>query len=175
MIRLMFSLFISCLWVGSASAAVKVGAAPSPVTIGGEDGGLVKDGQAWQSSMLKDKVYMFMYVDPDESDTNEKLNERLKAEELPEDKFGSVVVINMAASWKPNGILSAVLKSKQEKYPNTIFVKDFKSRLVKEWGLADQAYNVLLFDKQGTLLLQKAGAFDDKEITEFISLVKKSL
>src|SRR5690606_18223676 len=157
------------------AAGIEMGAVPPAVTIKGDDGALVKDGGPWESSTIKDKIIMLVYVDPDEADTNEPLAERLKAEELPLDKFGSIAVINMAATWKPNMIISSILSGKQEKFPHTVYVKDLKKILVEKWSLADDAYNVLLFDRDGKLFFKKAGKFSDSEINDFVALVKSRI
>lgn len=144
------------------------------VTLEKELGGRL-DGSAWSSSELQGKVHVLFYVDPDEKDLNEPLGERLKAENFSRENYQSIAVINMAATWLPNFALEGSLKSKQEKYPDTTYVKDFKKELVKKWELADDSNNVLLFDKQGNILYKIMGAATAEQIEEFISLVKKNL
>lgn len=133
------------------------------------------DGSAWISSELQNKVHVLFYVDPDEKDLNEPLSERLKAENFDRANYQSVAVINMAATWLPNFALEGSLKSKQEKYPDTIYVKDFEKVLVKKWELKDDSNNVLLFDKKGSVLYKIMGAATNEQIEEFIGLIKKNL
>ena len=71
-------------------------------------------------------------VDPDESDLNNHVSEALKAEKFPLEKYGSIAIINMAATWLPNFALNMKLKSKQENYKNTVYVKDLQKILVQE-------------------------------------------
>ena len=158
----------------SASANPDIGAAPAAVTLKGDLGGRV-DGTEWTSDMLKDKVWGFFYVDRDKKDINEKLEAKLKEQNFPADKYGSVAVINMDATWLPNGIIASSLKSKQEQYPTTVYVKDLKRHLVKEWKLKDDDYNALVFDKEGKVRFFKSGALADADIETMISTIKSLL
>lgn len=158
----------------SSLFALKIGAVPENVTIDGDDGGLVAGG-AWHSSMLKDKVHVLFYVDPDEKDTNEAFSEALKKANFDHAKYTSVAIVNLAATWKPNVIINALLKSKQKKFPHAIYVKDKHKVLVKKWGLADDASDILVFDKTGVLLYSHTGRLDDKEIEKVLSLIKEHL
>lgn len=156
------------------TANLKIGDIPKEVTLEGESGGKV-DGTAFSTSEIKGKVYTLMYVDPDEKDLNQQLEAALKAQEFPKDRYGSIAIINMAATWKPNVFINSALKEKQEKFPNTIYVKDIKKTLVKEWSLTDDSYDVLTFNKEGKLLFSKSGKFNDEDVTKLISIIKDNL
>ena len=161
----LFSVFISNLW------AVNVGEMPKNVTIEGKNGGLVSGG-TWDSAMLQDKVYVVFYVDPDEKDTNEAFADALKAANLDKTKYATVAIINLAATWKPNIVIEALLKSKQKKFPEAIYVKDKKKVLVKEWGLEDDSSVITVIDKGGKVLYTRAGKLDASEITKVITLIQ---
>jgi len=150
--------------------AINLAEVPTEVTIANEDGGRI-DGTAWSSSMLKEKVYVIFYVDPDEKDTNNALSEALKAKNYDLNNYGSVAIINLAATWLPNFAIESKLKEKQELYPDTIYVKDKKSVLVKEWGLKDDSSDILLFNKEGKLLYSFAGKLDSTEIQKVLDLI----
>ena len=165
---------ILSLLVATASWALSVGEVPAAVSIDGKNGGLVSGG-AWSSSMLKDKVYAVFYVDPDEKDKNEKFADALKASNFDHLKYGSVAIVNLAATWKPNVIIEALLKSKQEKFPNAVYVKDKRKTLVKEWGLADDNSDIMVFAKDGKLLYLKEGKLDQGEIDKVIELIKSNI
>jgi len=154
--------------------AVEVGTVPPKVEIGGEKGGRT-DGSSWSSDMLKGKVHVLFYVDPDEKDLNEPLTQALKKRHFDRKGFSSVAVVNLAATWKPNVIIEALLKKKQKEFPDTVYVKDKKSVLVKEWALADNNSDILVFDKQGKLIYKKFGKLSDKEIEEVLGLIEKNL
>ncbi|SFV54997.1 Protein ytfJ precursor [hydrothermal vent metagenome] len=65
---------------------------------------------------------------------------------------GRIAIVNLAATWKPNYVIEKILESKQKETPSRVYVKDKKSILVKEWNLADNASNILIFSKKGEVL-----------------------
>ena len=154
--------------------AIELGQIPPNVLISGDDGAQI-NGKAWNSSMLKGKVYTVFYVDPDERDLNNALADALKAKKFDRKKVNSVAIINLAATWLPNVILEAKLKEKQKKFPDTIYVKDKKKVLLKAWKLADDNSDILIFDKKGKLIYKKFGKVSESEIKEVISLIEKHL
>ncbi len=157
-----------------AFALPTVGDKPAAVTLKDDQGGRL-DGSPWTSAALNGKVHVLFYVDPDEKDVNEALEAALADAKFPKEKYGSVAIINMAATWLPNAAISSSLKSKQEKYPEVTYVKDLGKNLVKTWQLKDDAYNVLAFDKQGKLLFAKDGTLAKSDIDSFVTLVRQHL
>jgi len=156
--------------------AITVGETPKAIEVSGDNGGLVADGSAWKSSTVKDKVYVMFYVDPDEKDVNEHFSNALKAKKYREKgDFGSIAIINLAATWKPNFVIEKILNSKQEEFPDTIYVKDKNSVLVKEWDVADDASNILIFDKKGKLLFYKSGKMEDADMQKAFALIEANL
>ena len=153
---------------------IEIGETPPKVVLSGKEGGKVSGG-AWDSSTLKDKVYVVFYVDPDEKDKNEAFAEVLKAAKLDHSKFASVAIVNLAATWKPNLIIEALLKAKQKKFPHALYVKDKRKVLVKEWGLADDESDVLIFDKSGKLIFKKFGKLSDDDIHNALVLIKDNM
>ena len=154
--------------------ALQLGEVPLNIVLDGKDGGKVT-GEAWDSSTLKDKVHVLFYVDPDKKDVNEAFADALKAAKFDHDKYTSVAIVNLAATWKPNFIIEALLKSKQKKFPHALYVKDKKKVLVKKWALADDASNVIVFSKEGKVLYFKNGKLDESEISKVIQLIKDNL
>ena len=152
--------------------ALSIGEKPQSVTLQGENGGYVKDGSPWRSEMIKDKVYVMFYVDPDEKDKNERVAEALKARHFDRSKYGSIAIVNMAATWKPNFIIQKLLESKQKKYKDTIYVMDKNKVLVDKWGVADDNSDILLFDKNGKVLFYKAGRLSDEDIAKLIHIIE---
>jgi len=160
----------------SLNAAVVVGEHPETVTIEGDNGGLVLDGAKWSSDSIKNSVYVMFYVDPDEKSVNEHFSAALKKKDYrKKGNFGSIAIINLAATWKPNFVIEKILKSKQEEFPDTIYVKDKKSVLVKDWGIEDDASNILIFDKTGKLLFYKSGKMSDEDMKKAFSLIEANL
>lgn len=154
--------------------AVEVGEVPIPVTMEGKEGGKL-DGSAWNSSMLKGKVYTVFYVDPDERELNTPLADALKARNFDRKKVNSVAIINLGATWIPNVILESLLKKKQKKFPHTIYVKDKKKVLVNKWHLADDNSDILIFNQKGKLIYKKFGKVSAEEIKNIISLIEKEI
>jgi uncharacterized protein len=157
-------------------SALTLGETPKNVTISGDDGGYVEDGSMWDSSTIKDKVYVMFYVDPDEKDVNEHYSDKLKEKNYSKKgDFGSIAVINLAATWKPNFIIEKILKSKQEKFPNTIYVKDKNRVLVNEWGVGDDASNIIIFAQDGRVLFYKSGRMSDEDMEKSFKIIEENL
>ena len=81
----------------------------------------------------------------------------------------------MAATWLPNFALNMKLKSKQENYKNTVYVKDLQKILVKSWGLTDDNSDVVVFGKEGEVLYSVDGKFTDSQVQEILKVVRESL
>jgi predicted transcriptional regulator len=167
--KLLLSLAVCGLVFG-----VEVGEIPPKVVLDGEKGGCV-DGKAWDSSMLRDKVYVVFYVDPDEKDKNEHFAKSLKAKHYDRSKYGSVAIVNMAATWKPNFIIEKILASKQEKYKDTLYVKDVESTLVKEWNLDDDESDIIVFDKDSKVLFYKAGKMSEEDMQKAFEIIEENI
>lgn len=170
----MKKIVLGMLLLCGQSMALELGKIPSKVILEGEKGGKT-DGTAWDSSMLKSKVYTLFYVDPDERDLNNDFADALKAKNFDRKKVNSVAVINLKATWLPNVILESKLKEKQKKFPHTIYVKDKQKVLVKQWSLADDNSDILIFDKKGKLIYKKFGKISEKEIPEVLNLIEKNI
>jgi hypothetical protein len=156
--------------------AINVGEKPKEVVISEDNGGMAKDGSPWNSKSLKDKVYVMFYVDPDEKDLNEGFSDALRAKKYREKgAYGSIAVVNLAATWKPNVIIESLLKSKQKEFPETIYVKDKNSVLVKEWNLDDDNSDIIIFDKDGTVLFYKAGKMSDDDMQEAFAIIEEHI
>ena len=168
---LMIFLLTSC----PLFAELPIGEIPPKIVLEGDLGGRL-DGTAWNSEeLISGKVRVLFYVDPDESDLNNHVSDALKAENFPIDKYGSVGVANMGATWLPNFAFNMKLKSKQEKHKSTIYVKDLKKTLVNKWGLSDDNSDIMLFGKDGKVLYSYDGKFSDKQVKEIIQAVKDNL
>ena len=154
--------------------AVETGKVPVPVTISGDKGGKTS-GEAWKSSSLKGKVHIVFYVDPDKKELNEALSQALKKRHFDRSKYGSVAIVNMAATWMPNVAIEAKLKSKQKEFPDTVYVRDRDRVLVKKWALADDNSDILIFNKKGVLIYKKFGKLSKAEISKVLSLIEKNL
>lgn len=155
----------------SVFAGPPVGEKPRSVTLQKNEGGRVT-GEAWSSDELKGRVFVIFYVDPDLADLNNAATEALKAEKFTPDVYQSLAIINMAATWLPNFAIDGKLKEKQKAYPDTIYVRDIHKLLVKEWKLADDNNDVVVFDQQGKVLFVHEGKLDATAIKTMVGIIK---
>ena len=155
-------------------AELPLGEVPTVIELSGDKGGRI-NGESWSSSELHGKVYSLFYVDPDEADLNNDASEALKAEDFDKQKYGSVAVINMAATWMPNFAIQMKLESKQKDYPDTTYVKDMEKILVEQWGLADDSNDVLIFDREGKVVFSVDGQLNPSQIEEMLQTIRKNL
>ena len=173
--RTLSVLMIFLLSALSLSAELPIGEIPPKIVLEGDLGGRL-DGSAWNSEeLISGKVMVLFYVDPDESDLNNHVSDALKAENFPLDKYGSLGVANMGATWLPNFAINIKLKSKQAKHKATIYVKDLEKTFVKSWGLNDDDSDIILFGKDGKVLYSYDGKFSDAQVKELIQAVKDNL
>ncbi len=170
----MKKIILGFLVIVGSCVAVELGSVPSHIILDGENGGKT-DGTSWNSKMLKGKVHILFYVDPDERKLNEPLTQALKKRHFDRKKYASVAMINLAATWLPNAILESKLEAKQKEFPDTIYVKDKKKVLVNKWKLADDNSDILIFNKKGKLLYKKFGKLSGKEIKSVLALIEKNL
>ena len=156
-------------------AELPIGEIPVSVVLKGELGGRL-DGSQWSSEeLVSGKVIVLFYVDPDESELNNHVSDALKAENFPKEKYGSIGMANMAATWLPNFAINMKLKSKQEQYKNTLYVKDLEKTLVKKWELSDDNSDVVVFGKDGRVLFSVDGKFTDAQVKEIVKVVWDNL
>ena len=165
---------LAILLINQAAQAIELGEVPPRVELKEKLGGRL-DGTPWSSAELQGKVHVLFYVDPDEKDTNNDASEALDREKFPGDRFQSVGIINMAATWLPNVAISSAIKDKQKRYPRTIYVRDYKRVLVSAWKIADDSSNVLAFDKKGKLIFRKDGKLTPEESQKLIMVIHDHL
>ena len=152
-----------------------IGEIPPKVVLKDDLGGRL-DGTQWNSEeLISGKVIVLFYVDPDESELNNHASDALKAENYPKEKYGSIGMANMAATWLPNFAINMKLKSKQEQYKSTVYVKDLDKTLVKKWGLSDDNSDVVVFGKDGRVLFSVDGKFTDAQVKEIVKVVWDNL
>ena len=156
-------------------AELPIGEIPPKVVLKDDLGGRL-DGTQWSSEeLVSGKVIVLFYVDPDESELNNHVSDALKAENYPKEKYGSIGMANMAATWLPNFAINMKLKSKQEQYKSTVYVKDLDKTLVKKWGLSDDNSDVVVFGKDGRVLFSVDGKFTDAQVKEIVKVVWDNL
>ena len=169
-----FIFVLAIFLINPSAQAIELGEIPPNIELKEKLGGRL-DGAPWSSAELQGKVYVLFYVDPDEKDTNNEASDALDREKFPSEKFQSVGIINMAATWLPNFAISSALKDKQKRYPETTYVRDYKKVLVNAWKIADDSSNVLAFDKKGKLIFRKDGKLTAEEIQTLLKVIRDHL
>lgn len=152
----------------------KIGEIPPPFVLSGASGG-ISGGGAFDTSTIKGQVFVMFYVDPDERELNENTEKTLKNAVQIKDRYKSIGAINMKATVIPDFILSSLLASKKEEYPDTIYLEDFDSTFVKKWGLKDDAVQVLVFDKLGKVIFNKDGALSKTDLETLVKTISNAL
>jgi len=168
------AVFVLSLLPMNVFPAAELGQVPPKVELRDKVGGRL-DGTPWSSEELKGKIHVLFYVDPDEKDLNNEASEALEREKFPGEKFQSVGIINMEATWLPNFAISSALKEKQKRYPRTTYVRDYRKVLVREWKLADDSSDVLAFDREGKVIFRKDGKLTGEEIQTLIQVIKENI
>ena len=165
---------LAVILASTAAYSIEQGQIPPRVELKEKTGGRL-DGNPWNSEELKGRVHVLFYVDPDEKDSNNEASEALEREKFLSEKFQSVAIINMAATWLPNFAISSSLEEKQKLYPRTIYVRDYKKVLVDAWKIADDSSNVLAFDRSGRLIFRKDGKLSPEDIQKLIKAIRANL
>jgi len=155
-------------------ATLPVGEKAPTLTLSGDAGGRVDD-TAWSSEELVGKVWVVVHADPDESETNNAATEALKDQDYSLDYYGSVALINMAATWKPNFAINLILTGKQEDYPSTVYVRDNDNLVGDTWGLANDSNNICVFNPMGEVIFSVDGQLSDNDIKKMIALINAEI
>ena len=173
--RTLATMIFIVLFSTMVQAELPIGEIPPKVVLKDDLGGRL-DGTQWSSEeLVSGKVIVLFYVDPDESELNNHASDALKAENYPKEKYGSIGMANMAATWLPNFAINMKLKSKQEQYKSTVYVKDLDKTLVKKWGLSDDNSDVVVFGKDGRVLFSVDGKFTEAQVKEIVKVVWDNL
>lgn len=165
-----FILFI----YGVSYAGIKVGQVPPAVTLKGDSGGKV-DGSPWHSADLKGKLHLLFYVDPDEDKLNEHVADAIKAKKYPNEKYHSIGIVNMDATWLPNFAIESKLEEKQAKFKDVTYVKDLEKVLVNKWGLGDDSYAVVALNSAGEVIFLENKKVSDARLKELITLIEQNI
>ena len=154
--------------------ALSIAQIPKNVVINDKNGACA-DGTEWNSSMLKGKKHLLLYIDPDDKDNTERLLKVLKSKNYDNSKYGLVAIINLKATWLPNFAIEKKIKEKQKKFPNKLYVLDKSKYLLKEWKLVDNSLNVILFDKQGKVIYTHTGIITNNQIQKLLLLIDDTI
>ena len=172
----MRTLFIIMMVTSALMAQLKVGDIPSNVIIEVKDGGYLS-GKPFDSSVLRGKISIILYADPDEQSKGETLAEKLDelVKELASLYLQKYMIINLDDTWKPDFVIMKLLKSRQVDHPQSIYIIDRSSILSRAWGLEHDAFVCVILDSFGKVIYEGKGKFSGQEIEKIMNLIKKSV
>lgn len=160
------SLFFSFIY----STELVLNKKPPIVLFNGINGGKI-DSTSWSSKEILGTTHTLVYLDPDKRGLNEDAVEMLKQENFPKEKLKSIIIVNMATSWVPIPILKLLYGLVINTHPLSLFIFDMDKTLVKKWGLKDDEYNFLVFNKYGELKYISSGKISNKEAEKLIAVL----
>lgn len=124
----------------------------------------------------KDKVLQINYVDPDDSDLNDGLNDYIDvacdANKISRDKFKGFGIVDCKSSRMPDGLIRMVAGNKAKKYDTTILF-DYDGILQDKWGLPKDNYSVVIIDKQRICRAVYSGKINESEYETIAQLIIK--
>lgn len=172
--KTVFALLLVLLWTVSTAVAaeLKVGDKASDFKL--------KDSTGKEYSLdhpeFKGKVLYIAYVDPDEADTNNHVEDALKKDRdsgaLDKAKYQGFGIVNLKASMIPNFLIESKIKSKQEK-TGAIIIKDFDYTILKQWGLKNDSSEVVVLDKERICRYIYHGKLPQEELVKMIQIIKE--
>jgi predicted transcriptional regulator len=125
---------------------------------------------------FKGKVLYVAYVDPDEKDTNNHVEDALKKEKdsgaLDKTRYEGFGIVNLKASMMPNFLIKSAIKSKQEK-TGALILLDYDYTLLNLWGLKNDSSDVVVLDKERICRYVYNGKLPPEELTKMIQIIKE--
>ena len=125
---------------------------------------------------FKGKVLYIAYVDPDEKDTNNHVEEALKKEQdsgaLDKARYENFWIVNLKATVKPNFIIKSALKSKQKKTGATIIL-DPDYTILNLWGVKNDSSDVIVLDKERICRYVHNGKLPPEEVIKMLKIIKE--
>ena len=136
--------------------AIQLGKIPTAFILDGENGETVS-GKPWNSKMLKNKIHVLFYISPDKKDENESFFKKLSFKAYNKNLYASIAIVNLKGTWLPNFAIEKMMEKQQEKYPETLYIKDKNKYLIKKWELSDNSSNIIIFNKIGKIIYLNKG------------------
>lgn len=173
----LLALMLGLSWQSHASVTPD---APLP-TVKVQDGGelVLKAGdieyRPWQSQQLTGKVYVIQHIAGRSSakELNAPLIDRIKAAELPKDRYQTVTVVNTDdAIWGTGGIVKGKLENSKEEFPWSMMVLDEEGVARSVWNLQEESSAIIVVDGENRVRWMKDGALNDQEQQEVMTLIQ---
>lgn len=125
---------------------------------------------------FKGKVLYIAYVDPDEKDTNNHVEDALKKERdsgaLDKTRYEGFGFANLKATNLPNFIIKALIKNKQEK-TGAVVLLDYDYTILNLWGLKNDSSEIVVLDKERICRFKYSGKLPTEELAKMIRIIKE--
>jgi uncharacterized protein len=126
------------------------------------------------SSELHGKVLSVYYIDPDEKDLNNHMEEALRTGPgLERDtRYKGLSITNFKASRMPSFHIKSYIKSKQEK-TGALILLDYDYTIVNLWGLNKDTSSVVILDKERICRYIYTGKLPPAEVEKVLNVIKE--
>jgi len=125
---------------------------------------------------FKGKVLYIAYIDPDEKDMNNHVEDALIKERdsggLDKARYQSFGIVNLKASAMPNFLIKSAIKSKQEK-TGALALLDYDYTILNLWGLKNDSYDGVVLDKERICRYVYNGKLPPEELAKMIQIIKE--
>ncbi|MBM4314468.1 MAG: hypothetical protein FJ122_11195 [Deltaproteobacteria bacterium] len=125
---------------------------------------------------FKGKVLYIAYVDPDERDTNNHVEDALIKERdsgaLDKARYEGFGFANLKATALPNFLIKALIKSKQEK-TGAVVLLDYDYTILNLWGLKNDSSEIVVLDKERICRFKYSGKLPPEELEKMIRIIKE--
>ena len=172
--KTVFALLLVLLWtVSSAVAAeLKVGDKAPDFKLKDSTG----NEYFLDHPQFKGKVLYIAYIDPDEKDLNNHVEDALIKERdsggLDKVRYQSFGIVNLKASAMPNFLIKSAIKSKQEK-TGALALLDYDYTILNLWGLKNDSYDGVVLDKERICRYVYNGKLLPEELAKMIGIIKE--
>lgn len=126
------------------------------------------------SDEFKGRVLSIFYVDPDEKDLNNHVEDALIQDKGLDraNAYKSFGITNLKASKLPNFIIKSVIKSKQEK-TGAIILLDYDYAIINLWGLKNDSSDFVILDKDRICRYIYNGKLPPEEVVKALNIIKE--
>jgi len=170
--KIILSAFLVLVWCAFPlwAAELKIGEKAPDFSLKDSQGKLY----SLNSDEFQGRVLSIFYVDPDEKDLNNHVEDALIQDKgLDRVKsYKSFGITNLKASNMPNFIIKSVIKSKQEK-TGAIILLDYDYTILNLWGLKNDSSDLVVLDKDRICRYIYKGKLPPEEVVKAINIIKE--
>jgi predicted transcriptional regulator len=131
---------------------------------------------SFEDPRFKGKVLYIAYVDPDERDTNNHVEDALKMEvdsgALDKTRYEGFGFANLKATNLPNFLIKTFIKSKQEK-TGAVVLLDYDYTILNLWGLKNDSSEIVVLDKERICRFKYSGKLPPEQLAKMIQIIKE--